>query len=88
MNYTAIGKIAIIGELKQVTATFQKRILVLEIPNGKYTEMVQFEFTQDRAALLDVYTPGQNVQVDFNLRGREHNGNFYVTLNACRIIYS
>src|SRR5690606_35452988 len=36
-------------------------------------------------ALLDRYAPGQRVKVGFDLRGGEHNGRYYVNLQAWRI---
>ena len=43
------------------------------------------EFVKDKTALLDKYRPGTRVKVGFDLRGGEHNGRYYVNLQAWRI---
>lgn len=68
--YQAKGKIKAIGQLEKISDSFHKRKLVLEI-EGKFPQFVEFEFTQDRVAKLDGLKVGQEVSVDFYLRGRE-----------------
>lgn len=63
-----------IGETQQVTDSFQKRELVLKIPNDNpqyQDELVPFEFVQKNVNRLDYLEPGCNCLVKFNLSGRE-----------------
>jgi hypothetical protein len=84
-SLTATGRLHKKGETEQVTDSFRKRELVLEIEDGKYTQTVPFELLQDRCPELDKFEEGQTVTVHFNLRGREWNGRFFVNLAAWRI---
>lgn len=79
-----------VGQTAQVSEKFSKRELVVEIADDKYPQVVSFEFTQDKCALLDGVMEGQEVEVSFALRGREwtnENGDVRVfnTLNAFRV---
>lgn len=72
MGYEAIGKVHRIGETQHVSDTFSKREVVLEIAdNPKYPQLVSFEVTKDKCGDLDEFNPGDEVRVEFNLRGRE-----------------
>ncbi|WP_028296432.1 DUF3127 domain-containing protein [Olivibacter sitiensis] len=65
------GKVHEIGAVQQVTDTFKKRDLIVEYAeNPQYLEYIRFEATQDRTSLFDNLTPGEEVEVSFNLRGR------------------
>lgn len=78
------GKVKRIGAIEQVKDNFKKRELILEIP-GQYPQIVKFEAVQDKCSLLDGLRIGENVNVHFNLSGREHNGNVYNTLQLWKI---
>jgi len=90
MSYKAQGSIVHIGDTEQVTDTFKKRTLVLKMTDGEYTQEVAFEFTQDRCKVLDGYQFDQEVEVDFDLRGRKWTSpdgvdKWFNTLSAWRI---
>jgi hypothetical protein len=57
------------------TATFKTRDVVLETSETKgdttYTELVSFQFIQDKCDLLNKYKIGDSVEVGFNLKGRK-----------------
>lgn len=78
------GIIKRIGATEQVTEKFKKRDLILEIP-GTYPQVIKFEAAQDKVSIFDGLSIGQNVNVHFNLNGREHNGSVYNTLQAWKI---
>ena len=86
-----IGRLHKIMETQQVSATFQKRDIVIESSetNGDktYTELITFQFVQDKVSLLDNYQVGQEVQIVFNLKGRkwvspQNEEKFFNTLQA------
>lgn len=64
------GKIKVIKETKQVSASFKKREFVITTQE-QYPQDILLEFTQDKCDLLNTYPVGQEVEVHFNLRGRE-----------------
>jgi len=71
MNIT--GKIHAIKETQQVTATFSKREFVIVFIDGnpEYPQYIPFQVVQDRVGLIDGYQVGQEIEVEYNLRGRE-----------------
>ncbi len=66
------GKVHFVSDVISVTDTFRKRELVVEFAeNPQYPEFVKFEAIQDRVSLMDDVKVGQDVEVFFNLKGRE-----------------
>ena len=67
-----IGIIKKISETVQISDRFRKREFVVEYSNNPdYPQPLQFELVQDRCELLDSFQEGQEVEVHFDLRGRE-----------------
>lgn len=65
------GKVHEVGTEQQVSETFKKRDLIVEYAeNPQYPEFIKFEATQDKTALFDGLKAGDEVEVNFNLRGR------------------
>jgi hypothetical protein len=72
MGIEVSGKLHMIYETKQVSERFSKREFVLEMAdNPKYPQLVLFQLTGDRCALLDEHKVGDEIRVEFSLRGRE-----------------
>ena len=66
------GKLHTVFETKQVSERFRKREFVLELAdNPKYPQTVLFQLTGDRCEQLDELRVGDEVRVEFSLRGRE-----------------
>ena len=75
MGIEATGKIYKTSETVQVSERFSKREFVLELAdNPKYPQLVQFQLTGDRCSQLDGLNEGDEVRVEFSLRGREWRG--------------
>ena len=64
------GSIKVIGEVQEISATFNKRELVVST-DEQYPQTLSIEFIQDKTELLNKFEIGQNVKVGINLRGRE-----------------
>lgn len=66
------------GTVKKISDTesvgsnnFRKRdVVITDNSNEKYPQHIQFQFTQDKCALLDNVKEGDTVKVQFNLQGR------------------
>lgn len=56
---------------QQISERFRKREFIVQI-GGQYPQDILFELTQDRVDLIDPYAEGEEITVDFNLRGREY----------------
>lgn len=65
-----VGKVKVINPMQNVSASFQKRELVVTT-DEQYPQHILVEFTQDKCDLLDRYKVGESVKVSINLRGRE-----------------
>jgi hypothetical protein len=72
MGFEIAGRLHTKNEAVEISERFRKREFVLEIePESQYPQTVQFELTGDRCELLDNFEIGQNLKVEFSLRGRE-----------------
>ena len=70
-----IGLLKVKFDTVRVSDRFQKREFVLSTEtNTPYPQHVSFQVTQDKCSLLDNFSEGEEVKVQFNLRGREWNG--------------
>jgi len=72
MGFETSGKIHVLYDAAQVTERFRKREFVLETgDNPRYPQLVLFQCTGDRCENLDGFAVGDEVKVEFSLRGRE-----------------
>ncbi len=72
MGIEVSGKLHTINETKQVSERFSKREFVVELAdNPKYPQLVLFQLTGDRCTQLDEFKQGDEVRIEFSLRGRE-----------------
>lgn len=69
MEFT--GTIKRIGSTVQVSEKFKKREVIITDNHDQYPQIIQFEFTQDRVDSLDNVAVGDEVKINFNLKGRE-----------------
>jgi hypothetical protein len=72
MGMETTGRLHKIDAAKDVTARFRKREFVVELAdNPRYPQYVQFQLTGDRCEQLDGFGVGDEVRIEFSLRGRE-----------------
>ncbi|HVV88656.1 MAG TPA: DUF3127 domain-containing protein, partial [Kofleriaceae bacterium] len=72
MALEVTGKLHAIFDTAQVSDRFTKREFVLSLAdNPKYPQLVQFQLTGDRVGQLDSFQVGDEVRLEFSLRGRE-----------------
>lgn len=84
------GTVKVIKDTVQVTEKFAKREFVINDASSMYPQDILFQSVQDKCSMLDGYTEGYNVEVSFNLRGREWTSpqgevKYFNTLDAWRI---
>lgn len=89
MSFEVEGKLHKKFDTAQVTQTFKKRELVVEL-DGAYPQFVSFQLTQDRCGILDDYNENERIKVSFDLRGREWTSpkgevKYFNTLNAWKL---
>jgi len=94
MSFEINGRLAEKFETQQVSDRFMKREFVLEIKSTsatgyEFVDLIKFQSTQDKCALLDQVNVDDTVKVSFNLRGRkwEKDGqvSYFTNLEAWRI---
>jgi single-strand DNA-binding protein len=65
------GTIKRIEPVQVVSDKFKKQELILTVMDGQYEQTISVEFQQDKIELLESVAPGQEVEVLYNVRGRE-----------------
>lgn len=85
------GVIKVVKPTQVISEKFSKReFVVVDRSDVNYPQDIQFELTQEKTALLDNIMEGQEVEVSFNLKGREWTSpsgevKYFNTLTAFRI---
>jgi single-strand DNA-binding protein len=91
MAHEVTGTVIRIGNTVKVSERFTKRELIVEIAdNPKYPQPVQFEASKDRCDLLDKVRVGDEVRIDYDLRGRKWESpqgevKYFNTLNVWKV---
>jgi hypothetical protein len=88
--YKLTGTVKVVNNTVQVSEKFSKREFVVTDSTGMYPQDISFQATQDKCSLLDGIQAGDQVEVSFNLRGREWTSpqgevKYFNTLEAWRI---
>lgn len=72
MGFHITGRLHRKFDAEQKTERFRMREFVVELAeNPRYPQFVQFQLTGDRCEALDAYDEGDEVRLEFTLRGRE-----------------
>lgn len=84
------GTIKVIQDTQRISDKFQKREFVVTDTTSMYPQDILFQATQDKCNLLDQFQANDNVEVSFNLRGREWTSpqgevKYFNTIEAWRI---
>ena len=93
MSYEISGKLIEKYEIVTISDKFKKREFILEKKensNGfEFIDYIKFQLTQDKCAILDPYQIGDDLNINFNLRGRkwEKDGkiSYFTNLEAWKI---
>ena len=83
-QYNLEGKILLIHETQTFASGFTKREFVVET-GDKYPQPIKLEVHKDRCSELEALSPGDLVDVRFNIRGNEYKDRHYVNLLVWRI---
>ena len=84
------GSVKIIKDTVQVTEKFAKREFVITDASSMYPQDIMFQAVQDKCSMLDGFNEQDQVEVSFNLRGREWTSpqgevKYFNTLDAWRL---
>lgn len=84
-SFELTGTLKVLEDMQTFASGFTKREFVIEIPDGKYPQMVKFETVRDKIDQLNNLNIGDELKVTFDIRGNEYKGRYYVNLNAWKI---
>lgn len=84
------GTVKVLNDTVQVSDKFSKREFVVTENSSMYPQDILFQATQDKCSLLDAIQVNDQVEVSFNIRGREWTSpqgevKYFVSLDAWRI---
>jgi len=84
------GTLKVKNDTVQVSEKFSKREFVLTDASSMYPQDIMFQLTQDKCNLIDAFNVNEQIEVSFNLRGREWTSpqgevRYFNTLDAWRI---
>ena len=84
------GFVKVVNPTVQVSDKFSKREFVVTEASSMYPQDIMFQLTQDKCDLGNTIAAGQEVEVSFNLKGREWTSptgevKYFNTLEAWRI---
>ncbi len=85
------GKLVVKNDTQQIKDTFKKREFVISDEGSQYPQEIAFQLVQDKCDLIEAFQIGQEIKVNFNIRGRRwENPNtkevkFFNSLDAWRI---
>lgn len=83
--YETTGKLKWIGTTQSFASGFTKREFVVTTAHDKYPQDLKFDMVKDKCPQLDGFQIGQEVLVNFDIRGREYNGKYYVDLSCWKL---
>ena len=78
------GKVKLIMDQQTFDSGFTKREFVVTTQE-QYPQDIKLECIKDKCSLLDSLSAGDEVKVQFNLRGNEYQGKYYVNLQAWKV---
>lgn len=84
------GTVKSVGPTEQVTEKFTKRMFVIEEKSSMYPQTIEFQTKQDKTSILDGISEGEEVEISFNIQGREWTNpqgevKIFNTLDAWRV---
>lgn len=89
--FSITGKLIVKNDTEKIKDTFRKREFVISDESSQYPQEIIFQLIQDKCDLLDPFKVGEEVKVNFNLRGRRWENptsgetRFFNSLDAWRL---
>ena len=90
MSYVMKGKVKVVGSTVAISEKFSKREFVVVDDTNMYPQDIMFQLTQDKCNIIDSLAIGDQVEVSFNLNGKEWvnpkgESKFFNTLDVWKI---
>lgn len=80
------GTIKLKQDVQTFDSGFKKQVVVLTVKDGNYEQHIPIEFLKDATDLLNEFEPGQQCEIDINLRGSEWNDKYYASIQGWKIV--
>lgn len=88
-TFALTGRLIWKGEIKHVSEKFSVLEFVIEVEGGQWSSFPKFQLANDRCALIEKYTTGAMLKVEFDVQGRKWSKNgedqYFNSLNAWRL---
>lgn len=78
------GKVKLVLEKEVFSSGFEKQSVVVTT-DEKYPQDIKIDFAKEKAALLNKITRGDEVLVNYNIRGNEYNGKYFTNIDGWKI---
>jgi hypothetical protein len=85
MSYSVKGKLHKKFETERKSDKLEIRDFVIKT-DEQYPQYIKFQLMNDKTSQVDGFNEGQNIEVSFNLRGRESDGKFFTNLQAWKVV--
>lgn len=88
MSFKVKGRVTDILQLQTGSSArgeWKKLDFVLEVPDDQFPKKICFTLFNDKTEMIKESDKNREVEVTFNLEGREYNGKWYHNVNAFRI---
>lgn len=84
------GIVKLVKDEEVISEKFKKREFILTDASSMYPQDISFQLTQDKCSLADAFVSNDQIEVSFNIRGREWTSpkgevKYFNTLEAWRI---
>lgn len=88
--FSITGKLIVKNDAEKITDTFTKREFVISDEGAQYPQEIMFQLVQDKCDLIEPFNVGDEMKVNFNIRGRrwespQKETKFFVSLDAWRL---
>lgn len=84
-SFELVGTVKVVLDPQTFPSGFSKREVVVTPENERFPNDIPVSFAKDRAKLLDPLKPGERVKIQFDLRGREYNGRYFVNCEGWKL---
>ena len=88
MSFKVKGRVVDILQLQTGSSArgeWKKLDFVLEVPDDQFPKKICFTLFNDKTEMIKETDKNREMEVSFNLEGREYNGKWYHNVNAFRI---
>jgi len=85
MNFSVKGKLHKVFPTERKSDKLEIRDFVIKT-DEQYPQYIKFQLMNDKTSQVDGFNEGQNIEVSFNLRGRESDGKFFTNLQAWKVV--